>query len=128
MKMALHIRTCAAAGINESRAVNAIEAPANVAYTRYVLDAGMQGDFLDLMAALLPCVMAMPRSGSGWHRRAAPTPLCRVGSIPMPTPSIRECARQSARWSIKRLRGGSAILNRHPVAIRCKNAWTTPRG
>jgi thiaminase/transcriptional activator TenA len=62
-EMALHIRTCGEAGISEAALFNATEAPANLAYTRYVLDAGVQGDFLDLMAALLPCVMGYAEIG-----------------------------------------------------------------
>lgn len=54
-EMALHVKTCAAAGIDEHRLFNAPEAFENLAYTRYVMDAGLQGDFLDLMAALAPC-------------------------------------------------------------------------
>ena len=51
-EMALHIKTCAAEGIEEETLFNSIEAAENLAYTRYVMDAGLQGDFLDMMAAL----------------------------------------------------------------------------
>lgn len=54
-EMALHVETCAAEGISEETLFNASEEIENLAYTRYVLDAGLQGDFLDLMAALAPC-------------------------------------------------------------------------
>lgn len=54
-EMALHVATCAAAGIDEATLFAASEAVENLAYTRYVMDAGLQGDFLDLMAALAPC-------------------------------------------------------------------------
>jgi thiaminase/transcriptional activator TenA len=54
-EMALHVKTCAAEGIDEATLFAASEAFENLAYTRYVLDAGLQGDFLDLMAALAPC-------------------------------------------------------------------------
>ncbi|MEM6942090.1 MAG: thiaminase II, partial [Pseudomonadota bacterium] len=37
---------------------------ANLAYTRYVMDAGLQGDFLDMMAALAPCVMGYGEIGA----------------------------------------------------------------
>ena len=56
-EMQLHVTTCAEAGIDEANLFNATEEQANLAYTRYVLDAGFSGDFLDLMAALAPCVM-----------------------------------------------------------------------
>jgi hypothetical protein len=35
-----------------------------MAYTRYVLDAGHSGDFLDLMAALAPCVLEYGEIGA----------------------------------------------------------------
>ncbi|MDO6590156.1 thiaminase II [Loktanella sp. D2R18] len=54
-EMALHVKTCAAEGIDEQTLFAAPEAFENLAYTRYVMDAGLQGDFLDLMAALAPC-------------------------------------------------------------------------
>lgn len=54
-EMALHVKTCAAEGIDEATLFGAREEFENLAYTRYVMDAGVQGDFLDLMAALAPC-------------------------------------------------------------------------
>lgn len=54
-EMALHVETCAAEGIDEEALFSASEEVENLAYTRYVMDAGLQGDFLDLMAALAPC-------------------------------------------------------------------------
>ena len=45
-EMSLHIKTCAAEGIDEDALFAAQEAVENLAYTRYVLDAGLQGDFL----------------------------------------------------------------------------------
>jgi thiaminase (transcriptional activator TenA) len=62
-EMALHVQTCAAEGIDEQTLFDAAEASENLAYTRYVLDAGHQGDFLDLMAALAPCVMGYGEIG-----------------------------------------------------------------
>ncbi|WP_386683474.1 thiaminase II [Loktanella sp. R86503] len=62
-EMALHIGVCAAHGIDEATLFATKEAEANLAYTRYVLDAGLQGDFLDLMAALAPCVMGYGEIG-----------------------------------------------------------------
>jgi thiaminase/transcriptional activator TenA len=60
----LHVATCAAEGLDESALLAAEEAPANLAYTRYVLDAGNAGDFLDLMAALAPCVLGYGEIGA----------------------------------------------------------------
>lgn len=63
-EMQLHIETCAAIGISEDQLFNATEQPENIAYTRYVLEAGYSGDFLDLMAALAPCVMGYGEIGA----------------------------------------------------------------
>ncbi len=62
-EMALHVKTCAAEGIDEATLFAAREEVENLAYTRYVLDAGLQGDFLDLMAALAPCVFGYGEIG-----------------------------------------------------------------
>jgi thiaminase/transcriptional activator TenA len=62
-EMSLHVKTCAAEGIDEDTLFEAQEAVENIAYTRYVMDAGLQGDFLDLMAALAPCVMGYGEIG-----------------------------------------------------------------
>ncbi|MGY9060008.1 MAG: thiaminase II/PqqC family protein, partial [Candidatus Puniceispirillales bacterium] len=35
----------------------------NIAYTRYVLEAGYSGDLLDLLAALIPCVLGYGEIG-----------------------------------------------------------------
>lgn len=56
-ELSLHMTTCAEAGLSEADLFNAEEHQANLAYTRYVLDSGHSGDFLDLLAALAPCVM-----------------------------------------------------------------------
>lgn len=63
-EMQLHVKTCAAVGISEDQLFNAIEERENMAYTRYVLEAGYSGDFLDLMAALAPCVMGYGEIGA----------------------------------------------------------------
>ena len=62
-EMQLHVQTCAGAGIPEETLENATERAENLAYTRYVLEAGFSGDFLDLMAALAPCVMGYGEIG-----------------------------------------------------------------
>ncbi|WP_375263340.1 thiaminase II [Palleronia sp.] len=63
-EMRLHVKTCAAEGVSEAELFAAREAPQNLAYTRYVLDAGHSGDFLDLMAALAPCVLGYGEIGA----------------------------------------------------------------
>lgn len=63
-EMPMHVRTCAAAGISAEALEATREAPENLAYTRYVLEAGYSGDFLDLMAALAPCVLGYGEIGA----------------------------------------------------------------
>lgn len=64
VEMPLHVRLCADAGIPEAALHATEEAPAALAYTRYVLEAGYSGDFLDLMAALAPCVLGYGEIGA----------------------------------------------------------------
>ncbi|SFR19663.1 TenA family protein [Poseidonocella sedimentorum] len=63
-EIALHIQTCAEAGIDEATLFATRERRENLAYTRYVLDAGHSGDLLDLLAALAPCVMGYGEIGA----------------------------------------------------------------
>jgi thiaminase (transcriptional activator TenA) len=70
-EMQLHVQTCGAAGIAAERLGQAEEAPENMAYTRYVLEAGFSGDFLDLMAALAPCVLGYGEIGARLAREAS---------------------------------------------------------
>ncbi len=63
-EISLHIDICAREGLGEQALFNATERTENLAYTRYVLDAGHSGDFLDLLAALAPCVMGYGEIGA----------------------------------------------------------------
>lgn len=63
-ELSLHVKTCAEAGLTETDLYAAEEHPANLAYTRYVLEAGHSGNFLDLLAALSPCVMGYGQIGA----------------------------------------------------------------
>jgi thiaminase/transcriptional activator TenA len=69
-EMKLHVGVCAAAGIPEKKLLAADEEVENLAYTRFVLDAGLSGDFLDLLAALAPCVLGYGEIGA-WLGDAA---------------------------------------------------------
>ena len=62
-EMELHIALCANYGISKSDLENADEENANIAYTRYVLELGYSGDFLDLLSALAPCVLGYGEIG-----------------------------------------------------------------
>ena len=59
----LHIETCLREGLSESEIIEADEAPENLAYTRYVLDVGHRGDFIDLLAVLAPCILGYGEIG-----------------------------------------------------------------
>lgn len=63
-EMQLHIKICAEAGLSEAQLFEAEEDFENLAYTRYVMDAGLSGDFLDLIAALAPCVFGYGEIGT----------------------------------------------------------------
>ncbi|OLQ93136.1 thiaminase II [Vibrio panuliri] len=54
-EIAHHVDYCQQWGLTESDLENETEDFGTVAYTRYVLDAGMTGDLVDLYAALAPC-------------------------------------------------------------------------
>lgn len=73
-EMALHRGICEAEGISLEALENTQEAPENMAYTRYVLEAGFSGDFLDLLAALAPCVMGYGEIGARLKAEASETP------------------------------------------------------
>jgi len=60
----LHVGVCEREGISEQSLLDAEEAAENVAYTRYVMDAGLSGDLLDLLAALAPCVFGYAEIGA----------------------------------------------------------------
>ena len=72
VEMPLHIRLCGKAGIPAAALEATPEAAANLAYTRYVLEAGYSGDFLDLLAALAPCVLGYGEIGARLSGSAGP--------------------------------------------------------
>lgn len=57
VEMNLHVKLCAGWGLSAGDLERAPPAPETLAYTRYVLDAGMRGDLLALKVALAPCVI-----------------------------------------------------------------------
>lgn len=63
-EMKLHIGVCEAEGISQAELFASPERPENLAYTRFVLEAGFSGDLLDLLAALTPCVMGYGEIGA----------------------------------------------------------------
>ncbi|WP_428699623.1 thiaminase II [Stappia sp.] len=71
-ELALHVGVCAEAGISEDALESAAEERENLAYTRYVLESGLTGDFLDLVAALAPCALGYGEIGARLAREASP--------------------------------------------------------
>ena len=57
VEMGLHVKLCAGWGLSPDDLEHAPPAVEMLAYTRYVLDAGMRGDLLSLKVALAPCVI-----------------------------------------------------------------------
>lgn len=62
-ELSLHIEYCRDWGLSEDDLLALPEGVATVAYTRYLLDAGMQGDLADLYAALVPCALGYAHVG-----------------------------------------------------------------
>lgn len=63
-EMSLHVAFCRGWGLTPQDMEAVEEAPANMAYTRYVLERGMAGDLLDLHVALLPCTVGYSEIGT----------------------------------------------------------------
>jgi thiaminase (transcriptional activator TenA) len=57
VEIGMHIEYCRGWGLSEAAMANEAEAPATIAYTRFVLDRGLAGDRLDLEVALAPCMI-----------------------------------------------------------------------
>lgn len=60
----LHVDYCAGWGLDQDDMEALPEASATMAYTRYVLEKGLQGDLLDLYVALAPCVIGYGEIGA----------------------------------------------------------------
>ncbi len=57
VEMDLHVKLCGGWGLSLEDMETAPPAAEMLAYTRYVLDAGMRGDLLSLKVALAPCIV-----------------------------------------------------------------------
>jgi thiaminase/transcriptional activator TenA len=57
VEIGLHIAYCRRWGLSEAALAAEPEAPATIAYSRFVLDRGVAGDRLDLETALAPCMI-----------------------------------------------------------------------
>ena len=63
-EMDLHVELCSRYGISKKKLINANEKNKNIAYTRYVLESGYSGDFIDLITTLVPCVIGYAEIGN----------------------------------------------------------------
>jgi thiaminase (transcriptional activator TenA) len=70
IEMDLHVKLCARWGLAPAELEKAPPAAEMLAYTRYVLDAGMRGDLLALKVALAPCVVGYAEIGTRLAARA----------------------------------------------------------
>ena len=60
----LHVQTCLKEGIKEQDLFNAEEKISNLSYTRFVLEAGYTGSYLDLLVSLSPCIFGYGEIGN----------------------------------------------------------------
>ena len=74
-EMELHIKLCASYNISKNDLESANEENENIAYTRYVLELGYSGDFLDLLSALAPCVLGYGEIGMNGNNLNIKTPM-----------------------------------------------------
>ncbi|WP_150524543.1 thiaminase II [Roseibium sediminis] len=63
-EMGLHLELCEGWGLSRADITAAPEMTQTMAYTRFVLEAGMAGDLLDLQTALAPCVLGYAEIGA----------------------------------------------------------------
>ena len=72
VEMNLHVKLCASWGLSPRDLEQAPPASETLAYTRYVLDAGMRGDLLTLRVALSPCVVGYAEIAARIAKRSDP--------------------------------------------------------
>jgi thiaminase/transcriptional activator TenA len=77
-ELGLHVSFCEGWGMSESDLLALPEADANRLYTRFVMDAGLTGDLLDLLVALIPCSLGYAEIG----RRLRDDPATRLDGNP----------------------------------------------
>ncbi|KAG8947539.1 hypothetical protein FRC00_009060 [Tulasnella sp. 408] len=69
----MHVAYCQTFGVTESELLNTPESAALSGYTTYILEAGLRGDDLTLLVALLACLLGYGEVGL-WLKRNALTP------------------------------------------------------
>jgi len=73
VELDLHLELCGSWGMSKADIESAPEDTPTMAYTRFVLDAGMSGDLLDLQAALAPCIIGYAEIGAALKAGGAAT-------------------------------------------------------
>ncbi|NKC03309.1 TenA family protein [Ochrobactrum haematophilum] len=112
MELPLHVSICAREGISEDELYATKEEPENLAYTRYVLDCGQAGDFLDLLTALVPCAHGYGEIGLNLAVTALPGTPYQEWIDTYAGPNIRTCATRSASCLIRLPKTASATTSR----------------
>lgn len=79
LEMGLHVAFCADWGLTETEMAQVPEAEETMAYTRYVLEKGLQGDLLDLHVALAPCMLGYAEIGRRLAAQTAAQTAARPG-------------------------------------------------
>ncbi|WP_444903122.1 thiaminase II [Microbulbifer sp. CnH-101-E] len=72
-EFSLHMDYCLEWGLQESDVMDIPEGFATVAYTRYLIDVGLQGDLADLYGALVPCALGYAHIGQFLSQRSTNT-------------------------------------------------------
>ncbi len=73
IELDLHLELCGSWWMSRKDIESAPEDTPTMAYTRFVLDAGMAGDLLDLQAALAPCIIGYAEIGAKLQEAGAAT-------------------------------------------------------
>src|SRR5436309_14429997 len=100
IEMNLHVKLCAGWGLSPSDLEQTPPAVEMLAYTRYVLDAGMRGDLLALKVALAPCVIGYAEIAT----RLASRPDAHAATNPMPLCPYQKPPAQPIRISLRNQR------------------------
>lgn len=74
LELGLHVEMCAGWGMSRKEVEAAREDTPTMAYTRFVLDAGMAGDLMDLQTALAPCILGYAVIGTNLKQAGADRP------------------------------------------------------
>jgi thiaminase/transcriptional activator TenA len=132
VELGLHVKYCESWGLTEDSVAAVPEHPANMAYTRFVLERGLAGDALDLHTALAPCVIGYGVIGQAL---GADPDTARVGNpymdwIAMYSGAEYQAGRRAAEEQLDRLwtrRGNEAryqpLLETFRAACRLETAF-----